>query len=105
MTCVHIPHTSHPKAALIRTVDRAVPVYQQVAITTAGGESMFSRRRPRVLATCLVASGVDGERRPTKLNGAQSKPTINASEKFNVARVERKSPRRRSEKDFVSKYC
>ena len=36
-----------------------------------------------------------------KVSGAQRRPIMKEREKFRVARVERKRPRRRREKDFM----
>jgi hypothetical protein len=100
-----MPHTSHPKAASVKTADTGTPVYQHVTINTAIGESKFITRRPTMLAVILVIKAVDFCMQPMKLSGAQSRPIINESEKFNVARAERKIPKRRSEKDFMRRYC
>lgn len=40
-----------------------------------------------------------------KVRGAQRRPIMNEREKLRVARVERKRPRMRSEKDLIRRYC
>lgn len=40
-----------------------------------------------------------------KLSGAQSRPIMKDKEKLRVARVERKRPKRRREKDLIRRYC
>lgn len=40
-----------------------------------------------------------------KLRGAQRRPTMKEREKLRVARVERKRPRMRREKDLMRWYC
>ena len=39
------------------------------------------------------------------VRGAQRRPIMKEREKFRVARVERKRPRRRREKDLIRRYC
>ena len=39
------------------------------------------------------------------VRGEERRPTRKAREKFRVAREERNMPRRRSEKDFMRRYC
>lgn len=46
-----------------------------------------------------------GFRRLMKVRGAQRRPIMNEREKLRVARVERKRPRMRSEKDLIRRYC
>lgn len=47
-TCVHMPQTSQPNAACVKTVSIGTPVYQQTPIRTAGGERRFSSAKPRI---------------------------------------------------------
>lgn len=39
------------------------------------------------------------------VSGAQRRPIMKEREKLRVARVERKRPRRRKEKDLMRRYC
>ena len=39
------------------------------------------------------------------VRGAQRRPIMKEREKFRVARVERKRPRRMREKDLIRRYC
>lgn len=107
-----MPHTSHPNAASVRTVETGMPVYQHAASRTAGGESRFMSSRPsalvrftRTVVFCLLLDSGCLGMRPMKLSGAQTRPIMNESEKFKVARADRKRPRRSREKDLMSRYC
>lgn len=104
-TCVHIPQTSHPNAACVRIVSTDTPVYQQPPRRTTGGERRFRSTSPIKASAYRIGALMEGLTRLTKLRGVQSKPIMNESEKFRVARVERKRPRRRREKDFIRRYC
>lgn len=55
--------------------------------------------------SCMEDGVTDDPMCPTKLSGAQRRPMKNEREKLRVASVERKSPRRRREKDLISRYC
>jgi hypothetical protein len=102
-TGVHIPHTSHPKAASASTVSTGTPVYQHAANITAGGERRFITARPSAVVTCNTVGDavICLDIRPMKLRGAQRRPIMKDSEKFNVARADRNRPSRRREKDLI----
>ena len=105
-TCVHTPQTSHPKAACVKTVSTSALKYQHAASRTTGGESTFNSARASVLRTYLRGREVVcGLMRWMKLSGAQRRPTMKEREKLRVARVERKRPRMRREKDLMRWYC
>ena len=55
--------------------------------------------------TSDLVDGEDDVMCPTKLRGAQRRPMKKEREKFRVARVERKRPRRRRENDLMRRYC
>lgn len=73
--------------------------YQLPALTTAPGVSRL-RKSPITKATI----GWDDIGR-IKLNGAERRPIIRASEKFSVAREERNIPRSKREKEVSRVYC
>lgn len=103
-TCVHIPHTSHPKAASVNTVSTDTPVYQHTLKRTAGGERRLSSTSPRL--DIVYRTGIDGLwRRSRKLRGTQRRPIMKEREKLRVARVESDRPNRRRANDLIKRYC
>ena len=102
-TCVHMPHTSQPNAACVRTVSTGTPVYQQTPKRTIGGERMFKRSGPRT--DTPYRTGADPSTRLMKLSGAQRRPIMKEREKLRVARVDSDKPKRSRANDLINKYC
>ena len=102
-TWVHIPQTSQPKAAWVRTVSTETPIYRQTPRRTVGGETRLRSTRPRL--EIAKRNGAEPCKRATKLSGVQRSPIMNEREKLRVARVERERPRRSRENDLMRWYC
>lgn len=102
-TWVHMPQTSQPKAASVRTVSTDTPVYWQTPRRTTGGDTRLRRPKPRPEIARRACAGPC--KRVMKLSGVQRRPIMNEREKLRVASVERERPRRRREDDLMRWYC
>lgn len=132
-TCVHIPHTSHPKAASVIIISTVTFRNQQMANSIAAGDMRFISTKVSIdiciegdggweggesfrscfafpvlwsfRIICSLLRGDVGSLNPINVRGAQRRPISRESEKFRVASAERKRPRNRREKDFNRRNC
>ena len=108
-TCVHRPHTVHPKAASISTVSTLTPDNWHTAKNTTGGDKQCST----TFDDSLFQTGKDGwilsspsaKGTPRKEKGKESSPMKKAREKFRVARVARNMPKSKREKHLIKRHC
>ena len=102
-TCVHSPLTFQPKAASANSSPTDAPQALHTINTTTGGDSICNTIVDpyfRLFEGKTSLASTDEEKGwPVKVNGVDRRPTNSESEKFNVASVARKMPRKSSEKD------
>lgn len=104
-TCVHIPLTFQPNAAEDSVSETVVPVSQQMAQRTAGGESICNPIVTRMFRFRDASASEVSRDVPMKDSGVDRSPTNRESEKLSVASVARNMPSSRSEKHWMSTRC